>query len=82
MTIETEESVVLRGSPTPPSSIWCPVCRRRVEMITPELAAQIADVSLRTIYRWVEASTIHFVEGGGISRICASALHRRNSYAM
>lgn len=51
MTIETEESVVLRGVANQHATLmWCPSCRRRVEMVTPERAAQIAGVTEHTIY--------------------------------
>lgn len=71
MTIETEEKSVLRSTCSAglqpgilerSASMWCPVCCRRVEMVTPELAAKIAGVSPRTIHRWVEERNIHFVE--------------------
>lgn len=63
VTIETEESVVLRNTKGRQTSLmWCPICRLQVEMATPEQAAQIAGVTTRTIYRWVEAERIHFVE--------------------
>jgi excisionase family DNA binding protein len=75
VTIETEERVVLRGSPDPRSTLkWCPVCRRQVEMVTPEQAAQIAGVSTRTIYRWIEAGAVHFIEDGGRLLVCGSVL--------
>jgi len=63
VTIETEENIVLRGSSGRWLSLmWCPACRRKVEVVTPERAAQIAGVSTRTIYRWVEAEKLHFSE--------------------
>ena len=75
VTIETEESVVLRGSPGLRSTLkWCPVCARQVEMVNPEQAAQIAGVTSRTIYRWVEADRVHFTEDCGRLLICVPAL--------
>lgn len=63
MTIETEESTLVRTTKGRQSSfMWCPACRRQVEMATPELVAKIAGVSTRTIYRWVEAGKLHFDE--------------------
>jgi excisionase family DNA binding protein len=80
LTIETEESVVLRATKGRQTSfMWCPGCRRQVEMVTPEQAARIADVSTRTIYRWVEAGTLHFIESSGEMFLCVSALCRRAS---
>jgi len=76
VTVETEEETVLRGSQERRSSLtWCPACRREAEMVTPEQAVQIADVSLRTIYRWIEAGSIHFIEGRDRSTlICLDSL--------
>src|SRR6267143_734536 len=54
VTIETEEQIVLRSTGRNTTLMWCPACRRQVEMATPEEAAQIGDVSARTIYRCVE----------------------------
>src|SRR5260370_8441334 len=63
VTIETEESVVLRTAKGQQTSLmWCPACCRQVEMVTPEQAAQIVGVSTRTISRWVEAENLHFNE--------------------
>ena len=77
MTIETEESVVLHGSSGPRSPLmWCPACRRQVEMVTPEQAAQIGSVSPRTIYHWIEAGSVHFIENSGQVLICVPALSR------
>ena len=75
MTIETEEETVLRGSQGQrPNLMWCPACRRQVEMVTPEQAVQIAGVSTRTIYRWIEGGAIHFMEDSGHLWICVRAL--------
>jgi len=47
-------------------------------MISSEEAAAIAGVSSRTIYRWVEAGRIHFIEtaAGGL-RICSNSIVNR-----
>jgi hypothetical protein len=76
MTIETEESVVLRGSPVPRCPVmWCQGCCGQVEMVTPEEAARIAGVNTRMIYRWVEARNIHFVETSeGLLLVCRDSL--------
>lgn len=78
VTIETEESIVLRASQDRRCSVmWCPNCRRQVEMVTPERAAKIAGVSERTIYRWVEGGKLHFIENAGHLLICVPALRLR-----
>jgi hypothetical protein len=84
VTIETEETVALRSSQGKGSSLmWCPACRRQVEMVAPEQAAEIAGVSTRAIYRWIEAGPVHFTEARGYLLICVASLplpthNRRN----
>ena len=56
----------------------CTGCGEEVEMVTPEHAAEIAGVTLRTIYRWIDAGNIHFVENRGQVLVCFPAL---SSYA-
>jgi excisionase family DNA binding protein len=74
ITVETDEIVVLKGTPGAVRT-HCPVCRREVRMISPEQAARIAGVSLRTIYRWIEAGNVHFSQTpGGSSMICGLSL--------
>jgi hypothetical protein len=76
VTIETEESIALKVGTNRPSTLkWCPACRRQVEMVTPEQAAQIGGVNSRTIYRWVEERNLHFVEArDGPLLICPRSL--------
>ncbi len=61
VTVETHQLFVVRkiGSSV---GTWCAECAAVVRMIAPDEAGMIADVSARTIYRWVEADRIHFVE--------------------
>ncbi len=75
-TIETEESIVLRsGRGQRTTMMWCLACRRQVQMVTPEQAAQVLGESARTIYRWVEAGKIHFAEPReGLLLICRDSL--------
>jgi len=82
VTVETEEKTVLRGGQDQGATLmWCPSCRRQVAMVSPEHAAQIAGVSARTIYRWVETDALHFAEHSGRLLICTSALSRKEPYA-
>lgn len=75
VTIETEERTVLPSGRERRSTLMlCPACRRQVEMVTPEHAAWVAGVRPRTIYRWVEAGAIHFIEDRGHLLICLPAL--------
>jgi len=44
-------------------------------MITPTQAAALAEVSSRTIYRWIEEARLHFTEEvGGLLLVCADSL--------
>jgi hypothetical protein len=74
VTIETEENIVVRTAGRR-TSMWCSCCRRKVEMVTPEQAAAIANVSPRTIYRWVEGERVHLNEVSiGSIFICLGSL--------
>jgi uncharacterized protein YbaR (Trm112 family) len=76
--IETEEKTALSSSQDRHLNLmWCPDCRRKVEMVRPERAAQIACVTTRTLYRWIETETAHFIEDGGRLLICVPALFAR-----
>jgi predicted site-specific integrase-resolvase len=47
-------------------------------MLTPEQAAVFADVSLRTIFHWVEAGRVHYVETANANlAICLASLPMR-----
>jgi len=71
-TIESHERIFLKQSAIS-SSLRCPFCG--VFMITPEQAATIGRVSLRTIFTWVEASRVHFIESSDQSlMICGASL--------
>ena len=61
ITIETRRVTVIRRRQASNRG-WCEGCLADVQMITPNQAAAIAGVSSRTIYRWIEASRVHFIE--------------------
>jgi len=49
-------------------------------MITPEQAATLAQVSLRTVFNWIEASRVHFSEDSDRTlMICTASLPREDS---
>jgi excisionase family DNA binding protein len=60
ITVETSLMVIRRGTNLAP--VWCDECSSPVQLITPEAAAVLANVSTRTVYRWVEAGQLHFIE--------------------
>ncbi|HEV8369397.1 MAG TPA: hypothetical protein VGQ39_15685 [Pyrinomonadaceae bacterium] len=71
-TIERHERIFVKRSALT-SSLNCPICG--VLMITPEQAATVARVSLRTIFIWIEASRVHFTENSDhVLMICTASL--------
>ena len=73
ITVETHEFVLNQGIRSAIRE-WCPRCGAKVRMAAPEEAAEIAGVTTRMLYRWVESASIHFVEAGGQLLICLPAL--------
>lgn len=54
---------------------WCRACRQEVRRAGVDEAAALAGVTARTIYRWVEASAVHFTETPeGSVLICTTSL--------
>ena len=79
MIIETEEKTALSSNQDQHLKLmWCPACRRQVEMVAPEQADGIAGVSTRTIYRWIEAGVVHFIEDSGLL-ICVPTIRHAAS---
>ena len=77
MEITIESSLqVIRPSPNH-ALAWCEACSSSVPWITPEEAAVLANVSTRTVYRWVEAGRLHFIETARRAiLICPNSLSR------
>jgi hypothetical protein len=74
ITIETERVLVVR-SRSGSFTAWCEECGASSSMVTPEVAAAIAGVGSREIYRWIEEEKLHFSEtGGGLVFVCCSSL--------
>jgi helix-turn-helix protein len=72
--IETEEFVAIKASQHSELG-WCARCQRRVQMATADEAAQLARVSPRTIYHWVDSGKFHFTETpAGLLLICRDSL--------
>ncbi|HUQ34448.1 MAG TPA: hypothetical protein VM095_20165 [Pyrinomonadaceae bacterium] len=74
ITVEFSQVVVIK-KPEGLIVLWCPVCEERVNMITAEAAAVLSNVDTRTIYRRIEAGTLHFTESQeGLVLICLNSL--------
>ena len=61
ITLETDRILIIRRAGRPVRA-WCTGCSEEVAMITLEKAVALASTSTRTIYRWVEAGHVHFIE--------------------
>ena len=74
ITIETHQVTVVRWRPCPIRT-WCAACAAEVEILLPDQADELANVSPREIYRRVENQTLHFREtDDGLLLICRSSL--------
>lgn len=56
----------------------CPVCRSDSWMAIPEEAARRRGLTVRTIYRWMEAGAAHFLEIPGGVLVCLKSLEPQN----
>ena len=76
ITIETEEILVIRRVGKISAATWCPDCPNLVRMVSPDEAAALTSVSLRTVYRWVESATGHTLEASdGRLLICPRSFY-------
>ncbi len=77
--IDASEVWVIRNSVSALPS-WCSACGGVVNMLSPEEAAVLVGVKVRTIYQFIEAEKIHYaetIEGGSLICVC-SLLELRN----
>jgi hypothetical protein len=80
ITSESHELFIVRRGAEHSIRMWCPDCAAEVDMLKPEEAAAIANVTTRTIYRWIEAAQIHHNESrGGNVLVCPKCLWRRRA---
>jgi hypothetical protein len=72
--VETDQVLVIRQQRSL-TQTWCQGCAEQVKMVTVEQAAAVAGVSLRAIFRRVEAGKLHFTETpDGLLFICLNSL--------
>lgn len=76
-TIETHHVISITRAGAICSKLgWCADCAQPSRWTTPDCAAALRNVSLRTIYRWVEANSIHFNETiDGQVLLCVNSLY-------
>ncbi len=75
ITVEREVLSVLLHHPGVSFAGHCAECGREVMLLTVETAAQLARVTPRAIYRWVESAKVHFQEDpAGAVFVCSESL--------
>ena len=75
ITVEREVLSVLLHQPGVSFAGLCEACAGEVMLLTVETAAQMAGVTPRAIYRWVESADLHFQEDStGAVFICSESL--------
>lgn len=79
ITVERHRLVVLNQR-NHATAAWCEICGQRVQMLTPDQAAQLCQVSTRTIYRRIENGRLHFTETEkGFSLVCLQSLETNSN---
>ena len=68
VTFETEVSVALRAINRPDQTCWCGGV-----LLTPDAAALMASISVRAVYRLIEADSIHFTDERE-PRVCSHSM--------
>jgi hypothetical protein len=77
--VETER-IIMTSPPSVSLHKWCEHCSAQVEMMTPEHAATLIQITPRVVYRWIEAQLLHFIEeADGRVLICRNSLYGQNS---
>ena len=73
--VETEVEIEIRGRTLRLAPVWCAACAAEVEMVPPDVAAAVSEVSARTVFGWVEAGSIHYAETAeGALLVCLRSL--------
>ena len=74
VTVETDEIMIIQSSQSQVVTP-CPVCAEAIVMITPEQAAMMSCINVRSIYRCVEEGRLHHSETPeGLLLICPRSL--------
>jgi excisionase family DNA binding protein len=62
--------------------VWCPLCEEYTQLIRVQKAANLADVSQRTIYRYIEEGSIYSVKiAGKTYRVCSRCLLSHDDFS-
>lgn len=71
--IKTARITVIHPA-TEPVIQWCPICRCNSSMVVPDKAARLRSADVRTVYRWIEAGAVHFLEVPGGALVCLKSI--------
>ena len=72
ITIETEQLLVIGR--TKRVRIWCEQCGAEVEVVPIEGAAELAQVDVGTMQRWLNGEQFHWSHSGDSVAICLNSL--------
>ena len=76
--IEVDEVICATSPGNRLNCCWCSVCGGNALMVTPQQAATIARVSVRTVNRGVESGQLHFRETpAGMLWVCVNSLSKQ-----
>lgn len=60
------------------STVWCPLCQKRVQLVRVCNAAKMVDVHTRTIYRYIDEGLVYSLRVAGKTyRVCGDCLYRQ-----
>lgn len=75
ITFEKLERGIYRTSDLEPVLAYCEACRAKVSWLTPNQVVALTGLTLREVFRLVEAGAIHFAESEpGLLHICTNSL--------
>lgn len=69
-----KDRILIIHPATEPVIRWCPVCQCDSSMVVPEEAARCWSINVRTVYRWMDARTVHFLEVAGGFLVCLNSI--------
>ena len=73
--VETEVEIEVKRRTRRLAPAWCEECGAAVELVPPDVAALVAEVSARTVFGWVERGLVHFTETtDGALLVCLNSL--------
>ncbi len=60
--------------------VWCPLCKEYAQLLKISKAAKLADVTERTIYRYIEEGRVHTIKVAGKTyRVCGGCLLKQGT---